>query len=511
MRFVVVGVLFLLASVARAEAPAGDELFQSAIRDFTAGNYRASEAALEKLVAADRTKALYWFNLGNARLSLKKYDAAVRDYREVERLGSKLAPAAELYEAKALRAGGKTEEAAKKLLALARENPKSPGLHAALLQEEASLQGEMLEAGLKLYRSGEYRAAEVKVRAASPLKPNPEADMLLGLIALRLTNADEARRAFSSVESRSASVDYRQLAHDFLAQLREGTFEARKFWVFVDASAGYNSNAFAVGDTLGPESEPTTELQAGAGVNLVQQRHFHLAASYRLLYDEVFHQPSLRFFTHTFAAPVNLSQGPWLFALYPQLKYETLGGDAYEWDLSGAVTVQRTFGDHDVGVRFTPTSYHDGSPIYSYLAGSSSVVRPYWTWNFPRGYSTLAYSESWNKIGDFVSSTSVLPLANHSREISIAGGWDAPSPWSVEGALRYDWIYFYNLAEPDNVYRNDKQLDLWAKLSYRLSSAVRAYLSNDLLINSSNLGPSSTVNKNYTQVITLAGVAWDIY
>jgi Flp pilus assembly protein TadD len=478
--------------------------FAFAIAAFQKKRFRESKAALEKLTTADPASSLYWFNLGNACYSLNEYRNAERAYGKVVQLKSKLAPAASLYLARVQRLLDRPERAARTLRPLREQNLPS-ALAKAVESETAETQTDLLALALAHYREGRSRQAIPLLNAALSLRENMEAELLLGLASVKEASPNEAAKAFSLVKEQSTNPELRNEAGELLAQL--GKRAPRRFRPFAGLAAGYNSNVYATGDSGSPTSDPTLQAQLGVDYPLLQKQYAGLSAGYSLLYMEVFQQPAQRAFTHSFSAAAQATAGNWVFRLHPRLDIESLGGDPYlrQWGTSGEM--QWSYGKSDLGLRLTAMKLDPGS-TYEYLDGFSRAFKPYWTLNLPRGSVTLSYIDSEHHVGDFATATSLLPLAHHTRGVQAAGECDF-APWALAGSFTYQALTFDNKAEPDDLYRADRQYDFFVKVSRRISETLLVFGSDDFLINKSTLGSQNTTNKNYTQNIFLAGLAWE--
>jgi tetratricopeptide (TPR) repeat protein len=266
---------FLSTTVMGTEDP-----FLQAMQLYSQKNYADSRKILNDLVESNPSKALYWFNLGNANFMLQDYAAAERIFTKVIQLKSPLAPAAWLYRAKALKEGGSTEQAKKIFAWLARKHGTPAGLRREATRELLSdTPDDQSQTALDYYRQGQYRLA-LRVMKGSPAD-NANAQLLKALILIQLDRQDQAQMILT------------KLNHPLSAVLLESirTTYSKTKWLYLESNVGYDSNI-----RKAEEAEQGTSLfaNAGIGARLWAKDLWLINAGYDGRWYETFGSPELR-------------------------------------------------------------------------------------------------------------------------------------------------------------------------------------------------------------------------
>lgn len=500
--------LILGTGAARSQEPAlPDTSFQEALRLFGRGEYAASAARLEDLVNREPGRSLYWFNLGNARFMEGDDLRAETAYREVIRLGSPLGVPATVYLAKSLRRQGKRDDAAVALRSL---DPDSlpDGLRDELNRERETLRDDFLAEALTLYRRNDFRGSIRVADAALTLGPLVKAEMLRGLAFLRWgrpsSSADAFRRALEIPARDEADLRLQREARRFLLEIEEGRWpEQVPLWLFTEVGAGYDTNVYGDSENDGTTGRPLLRFDVGFGYQRPVGTNLWLQASYLLGLNEVLGESEARFLDNALALLLAWDDRTWRVEVQGGLHYEMIGTDPFLWVPGAAVGLFRYLGSGRLGFGYRFDRNAAASTTYDYMNGNVHSANLHWRWVGRAGSLRLfAYGEI-SDTGDLALTTGTLPLAHAGVGPGFDFRWRFADDWKLEGFTNFLFLDYGGD-------RDDRQWNGALRLSFSLVPSLDLFASTAATVNDSTLGTADIDDKNFSQVVCLGGLSWNV-
>lgn len=485
--------------------------FNIAIEAFQSKDYRQSRKILTALIKGRPHYPLYHFNRGNANYALGDYQKAVKDYENVITLKSPLAPAAELYLAKCYRRMERKSDAIRLLESLFKQKVPEAIAHEAYT-DWLSLTNPSLEQALEHYRAGKYSEAINSADGAIKERPSGEAYFVRGLSYIRLNEPVRARYALQKSVKLAPEDPWTEEARHLIHRIEAGE---RLGWstlsFFSDLSFGYNTNINLDGNSRAKASRWMIYALLGGGYEFFRRQNWSARATYGLSWEEFFGLPSNRYVVQTLLTRLRYEAESWSVHVYPRIGHEMFDSTSLLLKAGFGAAARKALTPYELAAVLTWDKNFSQKDLYRYLAGSSSRLR------LIGGYST----EQWlinggyylvgEDCGDLDLSTGTVPLGYFGHGPSVQATWLPNRLWIIEFSVLYLFKSYRNLATPGNVERHDRLLRAYAKASRSLSPAWRLWASIDTGVNSSSLGETSQIDdKNYTQVIGLAGISWDI-
>lgn len=508
--------LALFAVGASAQAVEPDNRFARALELFNSDDHAGSAAILESLVAEKPDQAIYWFNLGGARLKLGQLEPAELAYRKVIELKSPLSDAARFYQSAALIKQGKSAQA-KVLLTDLRSKQLPPNLSAAVsttLMELASGQltgASPADAAMQAYKDRDYPKAVQSLDAAIAQRPTGNAYFLKGLSLLRLHDPQGAKRSFEQASlATDASEDLRQDARDFIRQIREGNWDLdKRYSVSADFSVDENTNFFASGQSEVTEAALGVHVAATLRYQLIKSEAMGASLQYRPQWDEIVAYSDFRQIGNLLRLQLFASRGAWFFSISPELQHGILGTSPYLLAPGITIRAERSWDPHVIGISIQGQKNSGIGDSFSYLSGSVSTARVYWSY-FTKDAEYWAYFTGASEaIGDLSLDGDLLPLANKSFGGGTGITFYPASTFETLVSASYFRKSFDTLSQPGDIRRSDGLFSAAVTLSYRLSPRFKPYASASLNWNSSTLDESSVSDLNYKQWIFGAGLSWE--
>ncbi len=377
--------------------------------------------------------------------------------------------------------------------------------------QRSALKKAAQDMGMVEYKSGRYAEALAYLDVAVFIAPDGDTEFIRGLTLLRLSRLDEARLPLQNASLNGTTPTVRESARDYLHRLESGQ-EQRNVWVNLDVGAGYNSNVGLESSTTAtPASSLATQTTLSAGGVWLYSPPINAAVSYLAFWEEPFSEPSGRFLSQTLRASFAYSPGPWSFRLSPSFQYQIYGTSPFLIRYPVSAQVQRSFGAYSAGLQMEmgKSVAQDGN--YRYLDGTFHSIRLYGGYRASELNFLGAYTFSKDALGDRTEGIYLLPIRNSSHGPSVRVTWTPTRLWELMGSLSYLMRDFKTLALPGDLKRNDTQISSYVRVSRQITRGLSLYTSLQCLINGSTLRDTSGIeDKNYTQVIGLGGISWDI-
>jgi tetratricopeptide (TPR) repeat protein len=497
----------LFISLTGNAAESEQHQFKRAIQLFTKAEYPASRVILAKLVRQHPRKALYWFNLGNACFMLEKYHCAEVTFSKVEELKSPLAPAAQLYRAKALRAGGNSPDARSLLQTLLQNRRLPSGLHDMATDELLSIDNTNADPAaveaLDLYRARKYNQA---LKAIDRRQGNPDDVLMLkALILIKLDRDDEANKVLQKVDTANGDVQLKDLAASLVERMRDKYI--RPAWVFAEVAGGLDSN---IRKDAAAESGAALFANIGAGKRLASDNLWQWNAAYIGRLHEAPGHPDLRVYSHEAQTSYGRAVGTDLMMLTAFLQHESW--DSKPVQLSeGARLRLRTGNPHyEFGGDLELSRQSSLNGDHPYVAGTIASAHLYAGNISVPFYSQVFLDIQRQAIGDQTYSTGeVLPWAYTGLGPGGRVLWKFSRDWAAEVSAGFMMRDYRNPVQPGGKKRKDQELDFGARLTRIFNPAWSGYLSLSQSANSSTLGPSDTFDLNYQRTLVLVGAVWD--
>lgn len=483
------------------------KLWDRSLKTYAAGDFERSRNLLLYLVKAQPKNALYWFNLGNSYFMLGQFPYAETCFYKVETLRSKLAPAARLYRAKALKERGEAEAATRLLQQLLKSQlPKTLRDEAhrdlvALTSAGESGNGTVTDEVMRLYREGKYRRALRILKQAEIQDDN--INMLRAMILIKLDREDRAHDILSRIE-RVGDEPLKDLARNLLERIRNAYSKPR--WVFAELAAGQDSNVYGAHEAT---AAGTLAAQAGAGGRFMSQGLWYGTGGYSLRHRQVFDHDDLQFLQHEARLNFGREVATDLIALSPFFQHESYDNDPRRF-AGGAALRWRT---GDAGLEFGAdaewTEERAMDHDYRYLTGSTQNYVIYSSLIHNPFYARAFLRWSRQDTGDQETSTGgLVPYAHRGYGPGFSVLWRMRLDWTVELAAAYQWRE-YPTPPSSGPKRKDKEWSLSARLTKTFTPQWAVYSALGSRENNSTLNDSAVSNENYSQFQILAGVIWD--
>lgn len=478
----------------------GASLWDQSLSAYQKGDFKTSRNILYHLVKKYPKKALYWFNLGNSYFMLNNYRAAETCFARVERLKSPLSPAARLYRSKALAALGKKDDARQILISL--DQPQIPSAIRSEAKQDLTLLEDAHSEALSLYRQGKFKRALKLLEARTNL--GEEDQLLKALVLIKLDRADEAQDLLRELK-KSPSLEWRATVTELLDRIRESS--GRKYWIFVEATEGYDTNVSQ--STPAQEGVPAS-VDVGGGARLWTKNLWYVTSGYQLNFYNVPDHSDLQIIRHEIRSSLGREVASDLFLLTPHVAYETWGGTAAESLAGLSLKLRGGEKNWEYGLDSQFDLTHGESSTYSYLSGSTSTARIYVGRIKSPWYARVFIDWSRADIGDQTYSTGeLLPSAYRSYSPGFRILRRIGKTWLTELSSSYTLRMYPTPAKNSGTKREDKDLQISPRLTYIFSNQFSVYIGGEFRNNTSTLTSSSGLNQNYTEWAARLGVLWD--
>lgn len=501
-------ILFLLLPLlARADDKLGHGLDL-----YNAKDYRGCMKYFGDLVRDEKQNALYWFNYGNCAYMAGKYAKAFKAHRHVVLMNSKLSPAARLYAAKSLAALGQNRWSTRVLQRLLELNP-PPGIAQAATEDLKSLNkvSEVEQSALDLYRAGNYADAEKKLAEVSPDSLSVDGRMLLGIVQLKERKGMESESTLRGLLIIPITPERRTLAQDLIADARRGEFGLHRYWLYVDGSAGWTSNAFIDGRSITPVSSPIWRTTLATGYHLLQGQPLKINLGYIMNYEDPTNAPELKTLTNSLEAPMISRWQGYEFTFTPFFQDIVWDGMEVGQRTGASMRISTMKDEYEVGGEFEDDSLRSTNGGFGYFHGNSYYVKPYIAlWG-----KVTYYQAYWifgeDGTNDIVyPDQTVLPLTQDYHGPAVRVVWhDQVS--SIFATLAYLIRNFKDPALPENKLRLDDEFDATVKYNRNIRPGLSAYGLFEYVHNDSTLGPTDVRDKNFEVYTLTTGIAWDVF
>lgn len=507
-----IAILFvLMTSISSPAQDSEPALFAESLRLIQQGQLELAATALKKLVIRSPKNNLYWFNLATVEALLGHHDYAIRVFGRVILMKSPLAPAAQFYTAKSLRALGRDSEARAILQELSKlELPVA--LRQQISQDLNDLNApDREDEALQAYRKGDLQRVE-SLLLQSPIESlSSDAALLLAIVSLKAGQFERASESLTAVvQHPSTTAERKSLALDLLKRSQQR--EARRYWVMLDASAGYNSNAFSDGQSVATTPSFQHRTSVAAGYHFQKGQPLSVKATSVLSYEEPVSVRELRTLTQTFQLPVILEKTNRSLSMIPLLQWQNWAGVSVSEKTGLALKGSVTQEQFDFGGDAEFSTLRSTNNSYSYLQGNSSVLKPYLGFFGQNLYAQVAYQ--WGRDGTQdirYSDGSILPLEHTYQGPSLKLIWRPTDMTAAFLNLSSLQKNFSAISLPSLKNRSDRELLLSFKYSYWVNPRLSVYGLGEYTANSSTLGSGDVRDKNYEIFTWMAGFAWDVF
>lgn len=510
-RIAVFTILLLFARVAIAQK-AESSRFNESLRLIQGGQLAEASGLLKALVVANPKKNLYWFNLGTVEAMRGNHEYAIRVFGRVILTKSPLAPVAQLYTAKSLRALGRESEATTILNELIRQDLPS-GIKAEIAKElDGGSMAEIEQQALTAYQAGDIQKAGDLLSKYSLESLSLDAILLLSVVNVERGQPDRAREVLEhALKSPSLSSERRVLATDLLKRLSR-RLEAPPYWTSLDASVGSTSNAFADGRSTSGVASPLFRTSISAGYHFLRNESVSFKTGYVLNYEEPFAARELRTMSQTVQVPILYERDEVRASVSPYVQWQTWAGlsvsDKAGISVKGSMTTEK----FDAGVDTDFSTMKSLSSSYSYLQGSFYSIKPYfgsWGENLYFQFFYLLGSDGTQDI--VYSDSSRLPLQHTYQGPGLKLIWRPMESSALFLNATSVQKTFRSTSLPALKDRSDRELSVSLKYSQSLNPKLSIYGIGEWTNNSSTLGQADVRDKNYENLIFMAGASWDVF
>ncbi len=485
--------------------------FGSALQLFTSKNYEQSRRAFFELVKRHPKNNVYWFNLANSYFMLGQYRNAVVCYNHVIRSKDGLKIASQWYRARAFYKLGDRKKALSELRYILRHEAPPPAVRLGVEEdlrtqfgggviERAHSAGETrLEfEALKLYQRHEFRQA---LAAVDRIKYPSKHDLILkSLILKKMNRLSESRRILKSINS--------QEAKNLLDEVEMAQTSRRKFWGYINASLGQESNVYQVPAFQSPTSRTISDDFWGLGGELKSWgKRYLLLNYYGNLYD-VFSISALQIISHRLWLSYGFKKSGWNMQIGPYYELDDWGGQS-AYDVFGIKYKTFRYKNHfQWGATADFGSQSASQARYSYMSGAVTSLRFYAGYIKNSIFAQVYLLGEHDGIGDIkFTNGDVLPEGQNNYGI---GGWGIiriNNKWMAIGRIQVINRNFIDHAVPNKV-RADSEAKYEVRAIRTFTNRFSGYLSLSETDNSSTLGSNDVVDLNYTDQIFLLGVSW---
>lgn len=489
--------------------PKESAAYISGMHLYVQGNFQGCVKDLTQAVKASPQKALYWFNLGNCLFMSGDYGKAQYSFKKVRELASPLAPAAMLYQAKALKQRHREAEARQVLQELLRQQPPQ-GISA-----EANADLESLGAAntaLNLYQQGKYTESETELKK-SGADSQSNSQLLLGLTLIKQDKNSEAEQVLKPLlQGPSLSATDQAVVRDLLLQLKNPGLLERPYWLFADFAYGTTSNAYLEGRSYSPISSPLVRASVGGGYRFYHGAHWSQKISYVFDYEDPTKATELLTQTHSLQLPLVFQSSGIELGFVPYVQEQI-------WDQSPAfrkvgALARSSFRGDKIGGGFDVEVYSQTalSDENSYLSGTSYSVKPFVSFGGASWSSQVYWLLGTDGTHDIVYiDGSRLPLQHSFQGPGGRLLWRFTSNISMLLQILYVERNYKNNSLPEDKHRDDHETISSVKVAYGLAPNWVVYALAEYNPNTSTLGADDVRDKNYNNLNVLAGVGWDVF
>ncbi|WP_413288102.1 tetratricopeptide repeat protein [Bdellovibrio sp. HCB337] len=494
--------LIVSQSAFAVSANADASLFKRSLEIYNQNNFSGSSRILIQLIKKNPSNGLYWFNLGNCYFMAKSYENATTAFGKVVSLNSPLAPAAKLYQSKALDKLGRRGDAKVLLEQVLQGNPPTG------IQQEAKKDLEAMT--LASYQHANYAETEQSLRKMGP-NLSAEGRLLLGMSLAKQNKKSQAAGILKGLVSRSAlSGENEAMARSLLENLRE---EENPYWLLMDFSYGSASNVYMDGRSASPLASPLMRAQFEAGYHFNKNRRWSEKIAYAYGNENPTEATELGTQLHTVAASLLYQSSSWDATMTPYFQNEIWDKSTVSQKSGLATEVVYGFKNSDsTGAEVRFERQQAKTTTYEYLTGSSYWLRPYYETGFKYFSAQLQWLMGVDGTQDInYSDGSRLPLTQSYQGPGIRMQW-YPSERTVLGVYlsRLERV-FKNVSLPNGTTRKDIETSASLRFAYSFSAQWRAYALMEYVSNVSSLEASDVRDKNYNATTTSVGVSWDVF
>lgn len=491
------------------ESPA----FNEALESFAKKDYKKSKAQIIQLIKRDKKNALYWFNLGHVFNKLSDLPKAIKCYEKVISLQSSLAPAAQYYKAQALVESGKMAEASKELKDLISKGklPLNLRTKAISLLNALSSSSRMEKLALQYYQNGNYPGTLRLLKHIQRQKLSDDGNILLMMVYVRLNNwkefQDMKRRYFRMPTTSSAR---RSLVLDLERNFPLPIPQTRSVHLFLDVSAGNNSNVYADGDSAEGLESVEYRMSAGGNYQWGLGEGSFLRAGYTFFRSSFTDAPELDSNTHNVRLSYLSVKDKKSFELTPYYQLQSWDGVNVSKRLGLISLYSLGFDSGEMGILGDVSRRSSMDQDYSYLDSSNLIARAYVNWLSAKFLFELNASAGHDGTQDIdYSDGGRLPLKHYFYGPGFRMIYRPNDIWAITGFGSYLLREYENEAVPGEKNRSDQELSYSVRLNYYFIPSASVYLQYEGIDNSSSLGAGDVRDKNYNVNTQSIGLTWE--
>lgn len=502
-----------LAQASKMAPPPTTSSLENALHLLSAKRFDEAAALLLQVVRHENANPIGWFNLGVAEFSRQRYDRAETSFANVIKLKSPLAPAAQLYRAKAFRRLGREQDARELLEGLQSQRLPNSLQEAVASELERMAQTEdVLESTLDHLQKGQPAEAESALRAIEETHRSVDARLLLALALLRQGKTAEAKIPLAELlRIQSLAASKRQLAVELWSQAKAQGARAPS-WLNLDLGVGSTSNAFSDGQSISGVASTTTRFHFSFGSRIINQKSVQAKIGYLLGHTDFSSAPELRTTTHTLQTPLSILSQPYDFVLTPYIQQENWGQTPVQ--LKTGLSSRVTWGWQEVEIGFALDAFASRalSEDFRYLSGTTHNAKLHFSYSLQTMYMQSYFAFGLDGTQDIVySDSSSLPLTHRVLGPGLKIIWRPSSTIATFVEVSSLSRTFSQPAAPTGTYRSDRELSGSVKLQYWFRPSFAAFVVGEYTQNESTLGPLDVRDKNFQQTNLLAGLSWEAF
>lgn len=485
----------------------------AALISFQNKDYEKSKIQLYQLLKNNKKNALYWFNLGHVFSKLSQFPKAIKSYENVIKLNSSLAPAASYYKARALAESGKIVQAMNELHSLLSKKslPSNLKFKARSLQKSLSSSSGLEKTALQQYQSGNYRDALRLLKNIPPQKISDDGTILLMMVYVRMNNWKEfqemKRRYFRMPTTSSAR---RSLVLDLEKNFPLPIPQTRPIHLFLDVSAGNNSNVYADGDSAEPLESAEYRISAGGNYQWGLGEGNFLRAGYTYFRNSFKEASELESNTHNVRLSYLTVKDKHSFELTPYYQLQNWDGVNVSNRLGIISLYSLRFNSGEAGILGDVSRRSSTDQDYSYLDSTSLIARAFVNWVSSKFLFELNASAGHDGTQDIdYSDGGRLPLRHYFYGPGFRMIYRPNDTFVVTGIGSYLLREYENEAVPGEKSRSDQELSYSVRLNYYFIPSASVYLQYEGINNSSSLGAGDVRDKNYNVNTQSIGLTWE--
>nr|NIV03102.1 hypothetical protein [Calditrichia bacterium]NIV71212.1 hypothetical protein [Calditrichia bacterium]NIW77964.1 hypothetical protein [Calditrichia bacterium] len=271
----------------------------------------------------------------------------------------------------------------------------------------------------------------------------------------------------------------------------------------------YNSNVFADGAEEKPFSGATLRFFGILGKRFFSDPSMTWDLNYSLSWEEILDLEDGRLVQHSITGPLSFFPGKGVFRITPSVSYQQI----FTKNFRVVPGVQLSY-ESDRKPKGPGLSYFFGRNIpidseFSYLKGNIHQAQAFWKWPWGvRGNHRLFYTVVRFESNPLPISGGTLPLQYNAHGPGYRFLSFAQSDWRHEGAISYLFKDYEGVTTPLGNKRNDQQLAAFLRSSTPINRELDFFVNSSLIWNRSTIDVGEVDNRDFTQFVIYAGIAW---